>query len=213
MPLRCYRTNAPAWWLRKQVAIVDGGLYDNSGVATALDLFDYLRSAAGPKPRKLILLAVDADNERQDYAGPETPSIFPWRYGLPVRGASAAVSTLKKLYKSQQALVSACALHHIGDLEKQNLIEFFPVRLRDVHGVEANELRGGDGLEKPLAHVDVFGLVKDIPTDFVVTAKEDRLLKLVVHRLLTEAEPGGVPLADRFARAVTPARAGPLTKR
>ena len=128
LPLRCYRdrTNAAPWWLRKQVTLVDGGLYDNSGVTTALDLFDYLRSGDGPKPKKLILLAVDADNERQDYAGPETASVLPWRYGVPLRGASAAVSALKKLYKSQQALVSACALHHIRELEQQGRLELLP---------------------------------------------------------------------------------------
>jgi len=207
LPLRCYRpqTNSPPWWLHKQVSVVDGGLYDNSGVTTALDLFDYLRSAAPFKPKKLILLAVDADNERQDYVGPQTPSIFPWRYGLPLRGATAAVSTLKKLYASQQALAAAAARHHIRELEQQNLIEFLPVRLKDVRGVEAQELRAGDGLEKPLQQVDVFGLIKDIPTDFVVTTREDRLLQSVVRKLLSEAPPGEASLADRFARAVAPA--------
>ena len=204
LPLRCYHdpTNSPPWWRRKQVSIVDGGLYDNSGVATALELFDFLRSTGESRPKKLILLAVDADNDRQSYAGAETPSAVPWQFGLPVRGATTMVSTLKKLYNRQQDLVTAATHRHIRDLADQHLIEFFPVRLKDARGTVAGDFGSDGALEQNLAHVDIFGLVKNIPTDFVVTAREDRQLQFVVHKLLADAPAGQPSLAERFARAV-----------
>jgi len=47
-------------------------------------------------------------------------------------------------------------------------------------------------------------LVKNIPTDFVVTGEEDRRLKVVVEKLLTDPAPGRSCLADRFAQALGP---------
>jgi len=170
-------------------------------VITALQLFEHLRSRGGPAPAKLVLLAVDADNAPDRYAGAEPPDLVPWRFGLPIRGASEGLATLHKIYHHQQALVAAATRHHIRELEAQGLVDYFPVRLKDAGAIPAAP-PSLLGIDRQFERVDLFGLVKRIPTDFVITDREDRELREVVRRLVLQGVDGKDPLAVRFVHAL-----------
>lgn len=202
-------------WLRSETTLADGGLYDNTGLVTALQFFEYLRHATA-RPKKLILLAIDANNEAEGYTGARRPSRFPIHYGLPLRGAAAGLATAGKVYSRQQALVTAALNHRIKALEKEGSLEFYAIRLKDAArlipstediSVKAKLRRWQhEAATQPWTHLQAlsfFGIVEDIPTDFVLSNQEDKDLKSIVEKLLDWKEPANsASVADRFVQAV-----------
>jgi len=229
-PLRLHRywlaTNATAgpsghpklWRLRTEVTLADGGLYDNSGLTTALEFFDYL-GRASTRPKKLVLLAIDANNQPEGYTGARAPSRSPFHYGLPFRAAAAAVATVSKMYNSQQALVAAAINHRLEALEQAGRLEACHLRLKDALKLipTANDVSMRAKLRRLREHaakqpwsqiqaLSFFGLVQDIPTDFVLSNQEDEDLRGIVERLLEWKHQANAPsLAERFLQAVAEA--------
>ena len=222
--LNCYRlspTNSSCfpmdpkklWWLRETVSLVDGGLYDNSGLITALELFEYLRADPAHRPKRLVLLAIDADNCIQGYTGANPSSGVPWQYDLPIRGAIAAVTTIRKLHDSQQCMVTAAIHRHIQSLVDEGALEYCAVSLK-------NALTATNNLEQTFVKrikkhaikqtwsqiqaLGVFGLVEDIPTDFVLSNEEDENLEKTV-KLLLDQKTNDKTLADRIIKAISDA--------
>lgn len=225
LPLRHYlfstngsatsRTGDNLWWRQSEVTIVDGGVYDNTGLVTALQLFEHLRRRPSAS-QKLVVLAIDANNEPEGYAGPNPPSRVPWKLDLPLRGATSAVTTMAGMYESQQSLVMAAIDQRIRTLEQQGVLEYYAVRLRDAFHVapplEAVSLRAkllklqtqvvGEA-RSALDAVNLFGVVQAIPTDFVMSDEEDRDLQLTVEALLNRKRDNRPSVASGFLQAIT----------
>ncbi|MBW2692462.1 MAG: hypothetical protein JRE57_07490 [Deltaproteobacteria bacterium] len=65
-----------------KLSLADGGIFDNSGMMTAADLFEYLAERKGI--HELILITINADASEYDLAFKER--VFPPRDSLPIRG-------------------------------------------------------------------------------------------------------------------------------
>jgi hypothetical protein len=165
-----------AWWQRDGVVtIVDGGIYDNTGISTALELFHYLQKADSHPPagagaplprRRLVLLSIDANNEPDTYAGPTPGYNKPFRLDAPLRGLIPAVSTVMKLYTKQQSLVHAALHSRLETLRGAGLVDYFELDLATA--------------------TPRHPALKAIPTDFVLTDREDTLLEQVAGELLNQ---------------------------
>jgi hypothetical protein len=120
------------------------------------------------------------------------------------------------MYNNQQALVTAAISRRLQALEQAGSLDFFPVRLRDAAKLIPTEKDLGmwaklgrlqqKAAKEPwsqLQALSLFGLIRDIPTDFVLSNQEDQDLKVIVERLLDWKDTaGGATLAERFLRAV-----------
>ena len=168
------------------VTIVDGGLYDNTGLVTVLDLFDYLNTQPPPggQPRRLVLLSIDASTDADTYRGPTPASPLPLHLDLPIRGLIPAVSTMLHYYNQQQFLVGAAIRQRLRVLQERGALEFFQVNLREAaHNAEH---------------------LRRIPTDFVLTDREDEWLREAALELLSrQSRPApNETVAEAFVDAV-----------
>jgi hypothetical protein len=196
-------TNAPppkgpshkprSWERQGLVTVVDGGIYDNTGVTTALELLAYLRSRhpTNQPARKFVVLSVDAGVEPDHYEGPRPAARLPWHVDLPVRGLVPAASTFSRLYTKQQSLVRAALESRVKTLVQTGVLDWYEVKLLDA-------VRNAERIRK-------------IPTDFVLTDAEDHLLKQAVAELLSRPQPGvpGKTQAAAFVEALATASALP----
>lgn len=201
-------------WRQYKVTVADGGLYDNTGLVTALQLFDHLRSAERGNKKKLILLSIDANNRLTDYQGPGGAALLPLRLDLPFRGMIPALETIANIYQNQQELVRAIIQMRIRALERVGVLEFYSIRLKDAADVQLpvmsslkkarkTESDAEDAAMSHLQRFDLFGIIKDIPTDFVMKSGEDRNLKFTVESLLERVPPGQKQsVGDAFIQAV-----------
>jgi predicted acylesterase/phospholipase RssA len=199
-------------WRQFKVTVVDGGVYDNSGLITALQLFDYLRACDGNK--RLILLSIDANNHISNYQGPSGASWMPLRVDLPFRGMIPALETLASIYANQQDLVQAIINRRVRALEKTGALEYYSIRLKDAVEMkgpglstfkQAQKMQGDaeDVAASQLQRFDLFGIIKNIPTDFVMKTGEDRHLKFVVNLLLDRVPSGQTQsVGNAFIQAI-----------
>lgn len=208
----------PLWWRQSEVTVVDGGIYDNSGLITALQLLAYLRHGQIRSNQSMIVLALDANNEAEGYTKPAELPRTPWKLDLPFRGATSAAVTIAGIYESQQSLVMAAIQHQIRTLERDGTLKYFPIRLRDAELIAPPEHEtsvlarlkklkrtADDEAKSGLKAVNLLGIIQDIPTDFVLTDDEDRHLKITVEGLLLRASEAGPSVAEGFLRAVSKA--------
>lgn len=182
--------SAPLWEKEGVVTVVDGGLYDNTGITTALELFSYLETRGKPGKRgpRLVLLAIDAGVAPETYESPRIASKLPFRADFPIRGLVPAVSAFSRLHNKQQSLVRAAIGRQLDSLAGKGLIDYFDVRLINA----TNNARA----------------LRVIPTDFVITDREDAALKEAAVELLGRPK-GGRSMADAFAEAVRSKAAPP----
>jgi Patatin-like phospholipase len=147
---------------RKQIVrLVDGGIYDNTGLTTALTLFDYLQKKS-PKRRKLILFSIDANNEYNNSEGTSTALNSPIHASWPFRGILQMFPTIDKVYSKQQSLVDAAIQRKIS--MDSNSIDFYQIKLND-------DVQDQEQISK-------------IPTEFVISSEEDEVIKKAVDYLL-----------------------------
>jgi predicted acylesterase/phospholipase RssA len=189
-PPAASRKPKPLWERHGIVTIVDGGIYDNTGLTTALELAAWLEAQGKPGrgAQRFVILSVDANNETDAYKEPTAPARVPWRLDVPVRGLLPAVSTFSRLYTKQQSLVRAALARRIASLVASGSLEFYEVKLIDAVKNAAD--------------------VRKIPTDFVMTDREDAALKEAVAELLGHPRGGAEAksLAAAFVGAVRAAR-------
>lgn len=168
------------------VTIVDGGIYDNTGITTALEVLGYINRhrQSGTPARRMILLSIDANNEPDGYERPSSVPISPLRLDLPIRGILPAVSIFAKLYSKQKSLVHAALLSRVNSLTEAGTLDFFEVKLMDATKNSA--------------------VVRRIPTDFVLSDFEDKALQQAVAEVLSQPRPErqGKSVSDAFVEAV-----------
>lgn len=190
-------------WRRDKVTLVDGGIYDNTGVVSALSLLDYLEKGMKKNRGKMVILSVDANKDRPGYQGPSGSSHIPWKLDLPFRGLVPAVETMRNFFRSQQALIQIAIQHRIKQLHNEGILDYYAVRLCDatnvmvsqaglVKNISNTEGNLEDTTLAQLENIDMFGLIKNIPTDFVLKASEDEKLRRTVESLLDQ-----VPADDK----------------
>jgi hypothetical protein len=164
--------------------LIDGGVYDNSGVATAMGLFEHLVRTT--KVRRLILLEVDAETAEYDVqAAVQTSKPFNWldlvtpeNYFV-IRGLIPAGESLSLMHTIGQRSVQHATWARLAKLREEHPdVEclHFPVSLRHLSPRWRCLAEGDAGL---------FRAVRRIQTDYTIGPEEDELLSKAVHRLLS----------------------------
>lgn len=112
LPLWYYK---PEWEANKLqlkksavVRVVDGGLYENYGLAAVLETYDYLRRKMADRSVtvKLKILSVDSANRIQPPRDESCVGLqSPPGVGSPVRGAVPAVETMSRSYDAGPAVI------------------------------------------------------------------------------------------------------------
>jgi hypothetical protein len=178
----------PLWRQERIIKVVDGGVYDNTGLVTALELYSYLlaRQTNSAKAPRLVLLSVDANSDSDVYEGIPTDSKLPFRFDFPLRGVMPALSTFSHIYAKKKVLVRAAIEWRLRQLKDKDLVKHYEINL--------------------LGATKAFPEVKQIPTDFVISDKEDNLLRRAVDFLVNKNEQGGDTLAEAFVRGLGPPR-------
>jgi len=121
------------------VRLVDGGIYDNTGVITALELFSHLETHHPNPDRRLVLIAINADNEFSEYKQDSLAKIGHFNVDIPLRGAFEAVSSMHSVYYHQTQLFRAAILARVRELNQRrakSLIDYFEINLADVRDPE-----------------------------------------------------------------------------
>ena len=176
--------------------LTDGGVYDNSGLDSAVDVFEFLVRARGVK--RLVLLQISALHGEYDrrygtrigapyHALRNLAPPHPW----PVRGTSSAARALLLTHYLNERRAEKAALDRLEkltrDCEGVDYL-YFPVSLaqlspRHAYSVQANE--------------KLYQRVRSIATDYTIGPSDDRVLAQVTALLLTAprppASPGGRP--------------------
>lgn len=215
---------------RRSVHLTDGGVFDNSGLLTAVDFFGHLVhearrvGASRSRVRRLVLLSVNAETTRSRGLVPKLHPVeeSPWGLGVnwPVRNLGArAIDQIHFTNKRRGEEIAWERLVELRDsLESEVDVEllYFPVNLTQLSKFDPYAIEGGE---------ETFQAVSRIPTDYAIRADHDRLLAESVARILDTDQsaggrhgdagwpvgPGGgrvVQLGDAFLRALAGAQAG-----
>ena len=168
----------------KFVSLVDGGVYDNTGVTTALTLFDYLKGLGVKK--SLILLRIDANNTFGNYDGETDMSLLHRDLHWPIRGLVKMTPTLDQIYDDQQSLVDTAI-----DLK----LSFDHSDIK-VYKIALNEVKDPD-VKRKLA---------DIHTDFAISGTEDQTIQQSVTLLLNHEDKTGKSTVNKLVDALVEER-------
>ncbi len=174
LPLTYYGSARSPGSAHHRVSIVDGGIYDNTGGVTALELIEHIaRSSTGAQKPRFVLLLIDANLDvSDDLTIPDKAERrYPVKLGFPFRGFVPATRTISTLYMGQKNLTKAVLKRRISQLKEERLdgakMDLRVVDL-DLAKLYADHSRAGEPLYP-------------IPTDFVITKREDIILQRLVE--------------------------------
>ncbi len=154
------------------VRVVDGGLYENYGLASVFETYDYIRRRAAEQGIrvKLRILAVDSANRVRPPE--EEGSCFglqsPFAVGSPVRGAVPAVETMSRSYDAGQAVIRSILSKRAesgGDIE-----------LTGMNLAACSYFDQSDN--------------EDVQTNYIITEEEVRVLEECSNELVRESGRG-----------------------
>jgi hypothetical protein len=188
---------------QRSVHLTDGGVFDNSGLITAVDFFDYLvrdarRRRQGARPtRRLVLLSINADTTRGSVHRPgleldgdrawgarwnwPAHRLGVWGFALnwPVRHLGAQAFDL--IHTTNKRRGEEIAWQHLRALQQEvrDDVEvellYFPVNLMQLAAVDPFAIEGGE---------ETFQQVSRIPTDYTIRRDHDDLLAASVRSIL-----------------------------
>lgn len=159
--------------------LADGGLYDNSGVATLLNLIRQIRPENKSKPT-IVLVSIISDNpvERSDASDYRAN---PWlTFQSPVRGLGRGVTSIDQLYGQSQRMARSMNLDMVSKIGEN--VHFEEIRLADYEPIEANR--------------------RSVPTDLLITENDDRLLARAAATLLRQPDKHGNSRGSSLARRI-----------
>jgi hypothetical protein len=169
--------------------LTDGGVFDNSGLLTAVDFFEHLvhearrRAEGKPLTRRLVLLSINAETSRSLGHRRTSPvrTGSAWNVGvnLPIRLLGAEAIDLihftnkrrgeEIAWKRIEALKRSLA----PDVEVDVL--YFPVNLTQLSEFDPFAIKDGE---------EMFRKVSRIPTDYVIRNDHDAALASAVEQIL-----------------------------
>lgn len=198
------------WKKQGSISVVDGGAYDNSGLATALHLAGYLQAArsndcwrgcdaprrASPPAPRFVILAVDANVEQPGYRGPSHNTFRP---DAPVRGLVPALFTAFKIHAKQQALVSAITRQWSRRWSEAGVLKTVEVRLVEAIKQAQKPRPAGPAERRPSQPEPL----PKLDTDFVYSpAQEDWIRKLSAQALEIRPDGESDSRAQAFLKAL-----------
>jgi hypothetical protein len=161
------------------IALVDGGVFDNSGLTTAVDFLDYSRRRDGAKRACPLLVSINAEVAVPDPQQLTLPRVSSdWEDDLPVARRSPVASLFSAIdslefihllnkrrseHEARDRLLKAPAM--LGD--SCGAVPFLPVNLTDLSSASVYGVRGADPLFQEVAR---------IPTELVLTDEQSSTL-------------------------------------
>jgi hypothetical protein len=206
LELRYYGLDADAHEMvatKRSLHLTDGGVFDNSGLITAVDLFEHLvyearlrRGDARPT-RRLVLLAINAETTSApshrpsltlDPAGAWGAELWwpvrwlgVWGFGLNWPARHLGAQAFDQIHYTNKRRGEEIAWEHLAALEKEMEgavdveVLYFPVNLTQLSGLDRFAIEGAE---------ETFERVREIPTDYTIRADHDRLLADAVTQIL-----------------------------
>lgn len=151
------------------VRLIDGGIYDNTGIVTALELFSHFEIHHPNPNRKLVLISINADNQIGGFDNKSLAKIGFFEIDIPLRGAYEAVQSMNQVYYHQTQLFRAAIQRRVKELNfERPRVEFFDINLEDL---EADKKLRED--------------VQQIKTAMVISRRNDLLIKRAVEEIMT----------------------------
>jgi hypothetical protein len=201
------------------IHLADGGVYDNSGLVSAVDLFDFLRDPRidrrGTRVKRLLLLSINAEttNYDLDYPGRvATPKrwyegLLPFSMNwptpfLPIRIGALGIKSLELIHFTNKTRAEQIALDHIQHLsqtpadDRQTSTANESGRQYDKGSplfffpVNLLQLSESDSLSIPGGE-SLFRKVKEIGTNYTVTDGEDALIAAAAKMLVSSRQAKG----------------------
>jgi hypothetical protein len=178
----------------------DGGVYDNSGLATIADLVSYLAChKIIPKGKRVMVLSINAEVDEYDGSYASTIARSGWDFPLtwqrPLQGLSLA--SIDLIHYTNKRRSEEIALAHLLQLAAQFdlRLSYFPVSLAQLSASDLVRIPGGES---------VLRLVQEMGTDFAITESDDRLLAEAAAMIMSADQRVGSSLGDDVGWRVEP---------
>lgn len=211
--------------------LTDGGVFDNSGLITAVDFFEHaVYEAQRQNPgrlleRRLVLLSINADTSRAvgHLRGVELRGENVWGADVdwPFRHLGAAA--IDQIHFSNKRRGEEAAWTRLTELQRSMRpgveieLVYLPVNLAQLSEFDPYAIEGGE---------QMFQDVSRIPTDYVIRVRDDELLAAAVEKILEADQSRGsrhreagwpvgpdgemiYQLGEAFVQAVVQAQATP----
>lgn len=171
----------------ERLHVADGGIYDNSGLSSLKDIALYLQ-ARSPKPRRLVVLSINADADEYDLYYPHriAPRAGGFQesfldFSLPIRYRSLGWKSIDLIHfvnKRRAEEIAVDAILGLRDSKEAAGFEFFffPVSLAQLSRYEACPIKDPSNLNARL---------QEIETNFFITEEDNILLSQAAELLLT----------------------------
>jgi len=185
------RTWFSSWQSKYEVPLIDGGIFDNSGLTTAVRFMEYIarmgirENSPSPDRRKLVLLYINAENDilkAQKSFG--APIGIPVDGQIPVRGLFKGPKSLDTIHFANKRRAEILARDRFDRLPELGVAAETVYLKVDLLDVEPDPATPDPDKEK------LFRDVQKIPTDFVISSKHDKLLRKAANTLLDTSPPG-----------------------
>jgi len=211
--------------------LTDGGVFDNSGLITAVDFFEHAvhearrENPGRPLTRRLVLLSINAETGRAlgNLRGIELRRKNAWGASVnwPIRHLGA--SAIDQVHFTNKRRGEEVAWERLTELQRtmkpdvEVELVYFPVNLAQLSEFDPYAIEGGE---------ETFVKVSQIPTDYTIRLKGDKLLAAAVETILDADQsnggqhrntgwpvgPGGetiYQLGEAFVQAIVHAQAAP----
>jgi hypothetical protein len=210
------------------IHLADGGVYDNSGLVSAVDLFDYLRDRRvnrETRVKRLLLLSINAETTNYDLDYPARVSapkhwyegLLPFSFNwptplLPIRIGALGIKSLELIHYTNKSRAEQIALDHIEHLSQSPS--------DDNKSPIANSGSQQDDQESPLFFFPVnlsqlsesdslaiaggeslFRKVQKIGTNYTVTDGENALIAAAAKMLVSSRQKQGWSVGPECAAA------------
>jgi hypothetical protein len=170
------------------VRLVDGGIYDNSGAITALELFSHLEAHHPNPKRRLTLITINADNQASAFDEKSLARLGRFNIDIPLRGTFEGIGSLNSFYYHQTQLLQATIRTRVASINQkaeEQKVDYFEVNLMDVTDPELKE-----GYQS-------------ISTGLTLTQRQDRILEQSVQHLLEQATgPQSLPRSEVIVQSL-----------
>lgn len=206
VPLRRYQFDGDgnAYATDQQIHVTDGGVYDNSGLTSVVDLVEYLASPEIHRSAVLtqvIVISINAETDSYDtaLAAPTAAqqgslqtigNVLNLNTGcllLPFRCGSIGIDAVGLIHftnKRRSEMIAIDRLKRLTERTPTSLaVHYFPINLSQLSPADPNALGGHAGAQ-------MFGRLAGLPTDLALSSTQERLVEQASDIIITSEQPG-----------------------
>lgn len=154
------------------VRVVDGGLYENYGLAAAFETYEYVRRKLAPQgvTVNLKILSVDSANRVKPIRDEGCLGLnSPIDCGFPVRGVMPAIESMSRSYDAGQAVIRSILRKRAEVADESGSIDVTEINL-----AQCTHFDEKDG--------------EDVKTDYIISGAEAEILEKCARELVDHPE-------------------------